>query len=73
MTIQDANRAATVVLRIGFFALMCIGLLLASVFLWLGKIDGGHWVTVCLSLFGADRLSNAVTEGVSAARAGTQS
>lgn len=56
-------------LRLGFFALMCIGLALASGFLWFGKIDGGQWTTLCLALFGVDRLSNAVSEGVGAVKA----
>ena len=55
-------------LRLGFFILMGIGLLLASYFLWLDKLNGSEWVTVCGILFGADRLSNAVSEGISAAK-----
>lgn len=56
-------------LRSGFFILMCIGLALASAFLWYDKIDGSQWTTLCLALFGVDRLSNAVSEGVGAAKA----
>lgn len=55
-------------LRVAFFILMGIGLALASVFLHYDKIDGSQWTTICLCLFGVDRLSNAVSEGVSAAK-----
>lgn len=53
-------------LRLGFFFLMCLGLVLASFFLWEDKLNGGEWVMMCSILFGADRLSNAVTEGFTA-------
>lgn len=57
-------------LRLGFFLLMCIGLLLASFFLWYDKLTGGEWVMICSILFSADRLSNGVTEGIMASRRG---
>lgn len=57
-----------VLLRVGFFLMMCAGLLLASAFLWLDKLDGGHWVSICSVLFGADRLSNALVDGLSSRR-----
>lgn len=59
-------------LRVAFFVIMGIGLSLASVFLWYGKIDNDQWTTICLAIFGIDRLSNAVSEGISAARKGVQ-
>lgn len=43
------------------FLLMCLGLMLASAFLWLEMISGDNWVMVCGILFG----SNAVGGGIS--------
>lgn len=43
------------------FLMMGIGLLLASTFLLIDKIDGAGWVTVCGILFG----SNAIGGGIS--------
>ena len=43
------------------FLMMGMGLLLASGFLMIDKIDGGGWVTVCGILFG----SNAIGGGIS--------
>lgn len=40
-----------------YFGLMGLGLLLASFFLCVGKLDGGQWVTLCGILFGTDRLA----------------
>lgn len=57
-------------LRLGFFLLMCIGLLLASFFLWYDKLTGNEWVMICSILFSADRLSNGITEGIMASRKG---
>lgn len=57
-------------LRVAFFVLMGAGLALASVFLWHGRIESDQWTTICLTIFGIDRISNAVSEGISAARKG---
>lgn len=62
----------SVLLRLGFFLMMGAGLLLASYFLWIDKLDGGNWVAVCSVLFGADRLSNALTDGISSRQTGEQ-
>ena len=45
-------------LQVGYFALMGVGLLLASAFLLMDKIDGGEWVAICGILFAADRAGN---------------
>lgn len=44
-----------------YFSLMGIGLVLASIFLWVGKLDGGEWVTLCSVLFSADRAASAIS------------
>lgn len=48
-------------LQVFLFGLMCIGLVLASWFLYKGLITGDNWVAVCGILFG----SNAVGSGLS--------
>lgn len=65
MSLHALVTSVNLALRIGFFVLMGIGLLLASVFLWFGKISGSDWVMLCGILFGADRFGNAVGEWVS--------
>lgn len=44
------------------FMLMCIGLVLASVFLWAGLITGDNWVAVCGILFGTTGLGGSVSQ-----------
>lgn len=51
-------------LQLAYFGLMGLGLLLASFFLCVGKLDGSEWVTVCSVLFGADRLAASVSQRV---------
>lgn len=51
-------------LRLAYFCLMGMGLLLGSFFLWVGKLDGGQWVTLCSVLFSADRLASVFTQRV---------
>lgn len=48
-------------LQVGFFLLMGLGLLIGTVMLWHGKINGGDWTILCSVLFGADRASHALT------------
>lgn len=47
-------------LPLAYFGLMGMGLLLASFFLWTGRLDGGEWVTLCSVLFSADRAAAAL-------------
>ncbi len=58
-------------LRIGFFLMTWFVLIAASLFLYFKLIDGSQWVNICTMVFGADRLSSAVSEGI-AARAGSR-
>lgn len=60
MTFDQAMKTANLVLRIAFFGLMCLGLLIASGFLYAGKIDGAEWTALCSILFSADRIGNAI-------------
>lgn len=48
-------------LQVFLFGLMCIGLALASLFLWRGLIDGGEWVAVCGILFGSNTIGSGLT------------
>lgn len=48
-------------LQLAYFGLMGLGLLLASFFLWEGKLTGSDWVAVCSVLFTADRAAQAFT------------
>ena len=52
-------------LRVG---LMCAGLVLASLFLWIDKLSGAEWVAICSVLFSVDRVGNAITDGFEARR-----
>lgn len=52
-------------LPVAYFGLMCAGLVLASVFLYTGYLDGGQWVTLCSVLFAADRAADGLTRGLS--------
>lgn len=47
-------------LAVCYFGLMCLGLMLASVFLWLNKLTGTEWVTICGILFPTSRLGDAI-------------
>ena len=47
-------------MQVALFILMCLGLLLASAFLYRGLITGGEWVQVCGVLFGTCGISSAV-------------
>lgn len=49
-------------LQVFLFGLMCIGLVLASLFLWYGKLTGGEWSTVCLGLFGSNAIGGSLTQ-----------
>ncbi len=49
-------------LQVFLFGLMCIGLALASWFLWIDKIAGGDWVSVCGILFGSNAIGGGITE-----------
>lgn len=49
-------------LQVFLFGLMCIGLVLASLFLWHGKLTGGEWSAVCLGLFGSNALGGSLTQ-----------
>lgn len=48
-------------MRLAFFGLMGMGLVVASLLLWFGKLDSADWSLVCSVLFGSDRLGHAVT------------
>lgn len=60
MTLEEGIRVLNALLRVGFFFLMVMGLLLASLFLYLGLISGAEWFGVCSVLFTADRMGNAI-------------
>ena len=49
-------------LQVFLFGLMCIGLVLASIFLWYGKITGSDWVAVCGILFGSMGIGGSITQ-----------
>lgn len=49
-------------LQVFLFGLMCVGLVLASVFLWYGKIDGDNWMGVCGILFGSNAIGGGITQ-----------
>lgn len=68
MTLDDITKSVDTLIKsvhamlhVGFFGLMCVGLLLASVFLWAGKLTGAEWVAICGILFGADRMGHALS------------
>jgi hypothetical protein len=62
MTFDQLIQAVNITLRVGFFLLMCLGLLIASIMLYLDKVNGTEWVTLCGILFTADRFGSALGE-----------
>ena len=44
------------------FLLMGLGLLLASLFLYIGLIDGDNWTVVCTGLFGSSSLGTGLAK-----------
>lgn len=48
---------AITALPLAYFGLMCLGLLLASYFLYIDKLDGSEWVMMCSILFATDRAA----------------
>lgn len=61
MTFKQSMIAITASLQIGFFILMGFGLLIGSLMLYINKIDGGEWVTLCSVLFSVDRASHSIS------------
>lgn len=61
MTFEQGLKMVTASLQVGFFILMGTGLLIGTVLLWYGKIDGANWTMLCSVLFGADRFSHAIS------------
>ena len=49
-------------LQVFLFGLMCIGLVIASVFVWFDMISGDNWVTVCGILFGSNAIGGSITQ-----------
>lgn len=62
MNLGAALAVVAMGLRIGFFLLMAFGLTVSSIMLYLGKINGAEWVTLCSVLFGVDRFGHALSE-----------
>lgn len=62
MTFEQGLKMVTASLQIGFFLLMGLGLLIGTVLLWYGKIDGSNWTMLCSVLFSADRASHAISQ-----------
>ena len=62
MTVDTGLRLFSAGMRMAYFLLMCLGLLLASVFLFFGKINGQNWVMVCSILFGAGGIGHAISD-----------
>ena len=62
MAFDDAVQAVNVALRVGFFGLMCLGLLIATAALYTDRVTGAEWVTLCGILFTADRFGSALGE-----------
>lgn len=50
-------KQALALLPLAYFGLMCLGLLLASYFLYIDKLDGSEWVMMCSILFATDRVA----------------
>ena len=44
------------------FLLMGFGLILASLFLYIGLIDGDNWTVVCTGLFGSSSLGTGLAK-----------
>lgn len=65
MTFEQVIQSVNVALRVCFFMLMCLGLLIATVFRFMDLVTGSDWVMVCSILFGADRIGHAITDGMS--------
>ena len=61
MTFEQGLKMITASLQIGFFLLMGLGLLIGTILLWYGKIDGSNWTMLCSVLFSADRASHALS------------
>lgn len=59
-TFDQAMQLFAALMQMLFFLLMCAGLMLASVFLYMGMVTGDNWVAVCGILFAADRLGSAI-------------
>lgn len=61
MSFEHFIKTINASLQVGFFFLMCLGLVIGTAMLWFDKIDGGNWTLLCSILFGADRASHAIT------------
>lgn len=57
---DDGMRLFNARIRLGFFVLMGLGLVLATALLWFDKLDSGDWALVCSVLFGSDRIGTAI-------------
>ena len=64
MKVNDWLSVGAFFLSLAYFGLMCIGLVLASVFLWAGLIDSGVWGDVCGILFGVGGVSHGLSQGM---------
>lgn len=61
MTFEQGLKTVTASLQVGFFLLMGLGLLLGTLMLWMGKLEGDDWTILCSVLFSADRASHALS------------
>jgi hypothetical protein len=59
---EKFNIIVSSLLKICFFGLMCLGLILATGLLMFDKIDGAQWLWLCGTLFVSDRFGVAVSE-----------